>query len=271
MQYPDERKLFTVKEVSHACGVSRTTLIRMEESGFLTPFKIDPQTGYRYYDADNLTAIGQYQLLQQLGLSRNEIADVYYRRVDLDAFFREQKAKVARLARLINNLEMRIDHKKNFTTSFIDVPELTCYCVELGGNSTESMETMAYEYYGQCVKKGMRMNGVEPFFVTRGDNWHSGQMLQQEYKMTLNIPVLEELSADPQLRHFPATKAFSMLSFGYFSVLPELCEKFWQEVERRKLVLTGPVRILSLVAPYTGTHIRPEDFCGEMIAPIESL
>ena len=271
MRYPDERKLFTVKEVAHACGVSRTTLIRMEESGFLTPFKIDPQTGYRYYDANNLTAIGQYQLLQQLGLSRREITDVYFRRIDSEAFFQEQKAKVARLSRLINELEMRTDHKKNFTTAFIDIPELTCYCVELKGPTTGSLETMAYELYGQCVEKGLRMNGTEPFFVTRNDNWRPESIPQQGYEMTLSIPVSEAPDADPHLRLFPATRAFSMLCFGDYSALPQLCIKFWQEVERRKLVLTGPVRVVALVAPYTGAHIKPEDFCGEMVAPVEPL
>ena len=45
MIFPEERKLFTVKDVSRACGVSRATLIRMEESGFLTPHHVNPDTG----------------------------------------------------------------------------------------------------------------------------------------------------------------------------------------------------------------------------------
>lgn len=46
-----------MKDVVQACGVSRTTLIRMEKSGFLSPYRVDPGTGYRYYDMQNVAAI----------------------------------------------------------------------------------------------------------------------------------------------------------------------------------------------------------------------
>ena len=47
----------------------------MEEGGFLTPHRTDPATGYRYHDMQNVAAIGQYQRLQSIGLSRAETAD----------------------------------------------------------------------------------------------------------------------------------------------------------------------------------------------------
>ena len=57
MIFPDNRKLFTIKEMTQACGVSRTTLIRMEEDGFLKPYRVDPDSGYRYYDLQNVTEL----------------------------------------------------------------------------------------------------------------------------------------------------------------------------------------------------------------------
>ena len=43
MKYPEERYLFTIREAARACGVGRTTLLRMEECGFLTPYHIEIQ------------------------------------------------------------------------------------------------------------------------------------------------------------------------------------------------------------------------------------
>ena len=86
MRYPEKRKLFTIKEISHACGVSRATLIRMEEDGFFRPYWIDPDTGYRYYDTQNVAAVGQDQRLHTIGLSRKEIADLYLEREDSESF-----------------------------------------------------------------------------------------------------------------------------------------------------------------------------------------
>ena len=271
MKYPKERKLFTIREVARTCGISRTTLIRMEECGFLKPYRIDPQTGYRYYDADNITSIGQYLLLQNLGLSRSEISDVYYQRVDPVEFYRTQRAKLARLTRLLNELELRVDHSKNYTTSFTDLPKLTCYCTDLDSASAEGLETAAYESYGQCIKDGLHIQVTEPLFVIRNDDWNVNLPLQEKSDMTFCIPVSDAADADPHLRIFPATRAFTMISFGDYSHLPLLCKKIWGEIKRRRLTPTGPVRINALMAPYVGSHIKPDDFCGEVIVPVDPL
>ncbi len=128
MDYPEHRQLFTVKEFSHACGVSRTSLIRMEESGFLTPCRIDADTGYRYYDAYNAAQVGQYQLLQALGLPREKCAD-YYRRVDSKAFLKEQRERLSRMQRILEELELRHDESRQLRFSYLDLPETACYCV----------------------------------------------------------------------------------------------------------------------------------------------
>lgn len=60
MFFPENQQLFTVSEMTRACGVSRTTLIRIEECGVLTPCHINPETGYRYYNAYNAAQVGQY-------------------------------------------------------------------------------------------------------------------------------------------------------------------------------------------------------------------
>ena len=50
------RALFSIKEMSNICGISRTSLLRLEEDGFLTPYHVNHETGYRYYDLLNVTA-----------------------------------------------------------------------------------------------------------------------------------------------------------------------------------------------------------------------
>ncbi len=60
MDFPQNQRLFTIRELARACGVSRTTIIRIEECGFLTPCYVNPETGYRYYNAYNASQVGQY-------------------------------------------------------------------------------------------------------------------------------------------------------------------------------------------------------------------
>lgn len=41
----DTKNFFQITEAAHACGVSRSTLMRMEEKGLLTPAYISPESG----------------------------------------------------------------------------------------------------------------------------------------------------------------------------------------------------------------------------------
>ena len=46
----DIKGLFQITEAAHACGVSRSTLMRMEEKGLLAPAYVAPESGRRYYE-----------------------------------------------------------------------------------------------------------------------------------------------------------------------------------------------------------------------------
>ena len=65
--------LFTIRQTAHACNVSRSSLIRMENKGLLTPAYTNAKSGYRYYDNDNINRILQIQKFQWMGFSPEEI------------------------------------------------------------------------------------------------------------------------------------------------------------------------------------------------------
>ena len=46
----NKKDLFQITEAARACGVSRSTLMRMEESGLLKPAYVSKDSGRRYYD-----------------------------------------------------------------------------------------------------------------------------------------------------------------------------------------------------------------------------
>ncbi len=50
------KKLFTIGQVCKCCGVSRSTILRMEIRGLLSP-RVDENTGYRYYNIYNVTKV----------------------------------------------------------------------------------------------------------------------------------------------------------------------------------------------------------------------
>lgn len=269
MIYPENRYEFTINEVSKACDMSRTTLIRLEESGFLTPYRVDPESGYRYYDANNIAQIGQYQLLQKLGLSKKEITDFYYGRIEPASFISTQREKLNRLQRLLNELEIRYAPSSDYLFSYIDLPELTCYCETIQVTNMSMAETVAYDMHQTLTKKGFQPKGTEPIFAIFQSPLNTEDISSFPLGAQLCFPILPSQKEDSHIRTIPGCYAFSVIGHGDYSVIPDLFKRFGEEIVARQLKPAGPPRIISLVAPYVGGHIAPEHFCHELILPIE--
>ena len=272
MDFPKDRKLFTINEFSNACGVSRTTLIRIEECGVLTPCFVNPETGYRYYDAYNASQVGQYLLLQSLGLSRKEISDCYYQKENSRIILKEQCEKLSRMQRILEELELRNGETSRIRFSYTDFSEITCYCVSSDLSSAEEGENFFYKAHEQCIREGFRLHGTEPLFGTSTDDWrmHKGQPAKT-HSITACIPVIPPDHSDPRLRVFPAVHAFSAIGYGDYSMVDKLTEAFWKEIEAQGIQPAGPARFIGLVAPYTGVHIAREKYCYRIMLPVHAL
>ena len=164
MNYPENRRMFTIRELAKACGVSRSTLIRMEECGFLTPCYTDPETGYRYYDAQNAAHVGQFLLLQQLGLTRAEITDCYFQIEKTKEMLQKQRARLFLMQRTLEELEVRVNPAHNFSCSFLDLPETVCYCERQMISSPDESEQFFFSIHEKCISEGFRLMGTEPIF-----------------------------------------------------------------------------------------------------------
>lgn len=64
----------SIQALSKACGVSRSTILRMEDDGLITPAHTDPDSGYRYYDVQNLGQVIRVLNYQDLGFTKKEIS-----------------------------------------------------------------------------------------------------------------------------------------------------------------------------------------------------
>lgn len=61
------KQFFQITEAARACGLSRSTLMRMEERGLLTPVFTAPDSGRRYYDNHNVARIMQIEKFKAMG------------------------------------------------------------------------------------------------------------------------------------------------------------------------------------------------------------
>ncbi|MBQ9044409.1 MAG: MerR family transcriptional regulator [Oscillospiraceae bacterium] len=68
--------MLQIGEFSRICQVSVKTLRHYDKLGLLVPARIDPQTGYRYYRAEQIDAMNYIQRLKRYGFSLEEILQI---------------------------------------------------------------------------------------------------------------------------------------------------------------------------------------------------
>ncbi len=76
--------MFRIGDFSKIAQVSGRLLRYYDEIGLLSPEFTDPQTGYRYYSAQQLPRLNHILVLKELGLSLEQIAQLLDRNTSLD-------------------------------------------------------------------------------------------------------------------------------------------------------------------------------------------
>ena len=103
----DTRPLFQITEAAHACGLSRSTLLRMEEKGLLAPAYIAPDSGRRYYDNHNVARVLQIEKFKAMGLGTEEIAGYFASGGEVTDLLSMLEERLRELSRGVEELRLR--------------------------------------------------------------------------------------------------------------------------------------------------------------------
>ena len=115
--------MFRIGEFSKLAMISIRMLRHYDEIGLLRPDTVDPFTGYRYYSAAQLAAIGRIQLLREMGLPLAQIArmlELLDQPQKLGAFLQAQQLELKQqqqsLARRLSLVQSAIDRLRKEQT-----------------------------------------------------------------------------------------------------------------------------------------------------------
>lgn len=125
----DTKKLFQITEAAHACGISRSTLMRMEEKGLLTPVYIAPESGRRYYDNHNIARILQIEKFRSMGLSQESIADYFAKGGEASGLLETLTKRLHDLQRSVEEIRLRAEENAGISVQLMTVPKVTCCTV----------------------------------------------------------------------------------------------------------------------------------------------
>lgn len=260
--------LFSIRQAARACNLSRSSLIRLEKKGLLTPAYTDANSGYRYYDNNNISRILQIQKFQQMGFNPEEIISYYESGGKADELLAALEQKLYLLQQQVAEMRLRSHDVPDMSLSIIKIPETVCCVRRYQGSMIQDKYHASYDFFHECVEKGISLAPKPFFFIDDRTDYLEGELSLASHDFYVCMPVLPEQAPEDAVP-IPACTALSLLVYGNYSNLNEAHLYLKEQVHKRGLTPAGYIRMIALVAPYVGKEIDPNMYCSQLLLPVE--
>ena len=255
--YMNNKNLFSIGEIAKAVGITRKVILNYEIKGLIKPDKKDGTTGNRYYTIDTFTKIRTIRILQNLGLSLDEIREYYGGTTDLTPMLH-------RLEKMRDQLNLTIEKLKERTRGQGDVVKeitiepQTIYCRVYNATSIADKTTLLRD----TALEAMRIHGID---TTR-------HMYFTEYSTNAPVEIAYCVAVPPQskgeyVKQIPMLKAISFFHHGAYEGIPEARKNLISYAQNNNLKLLGTFRNIYLEGP--PQHKDKSKFITQIIAIIE--
>ena len=262
----DKKGLFRITEAAAACGVSRSTLLRMEESGLLKPAYVSKDSGRRYYDNFSVAHVLQVQKFKTMGLSKEEIISYFKSGGQVADILNELEGRLLDLQRGVEELRLRSAPAESLSVSVITLPETLCCMRKAVGRTVQDKYNAMFDFYGECVRKGCVLSDEPIFTISERSDYLDGYIGNEDFAYYVCVPVKKKTVDSVAL---PSCKALSVLYYGDYGGVDNAWLTLGKEVKSRGLTPAGFPRALGIVAPYTGKEIAAKRYCHRLVLPVK--
>ncbi len=118
---------YSINQIARSFGISRATLLRLEECGLLIPAKKNEDTGYRFYDQSNIALLSAILKLQDIGLSKKEIRFILDNPFQAGKSIEEHLIRSQTLLRKLEELLCGVNRYENLSTRPIYAKSLSYF------------------------------------------------------------------------------------------------------------------------------------------------
>ncbi|MBI9103194.1 MAG: MerR family transcriptional regulator [Spirochaetales bacterium] len=226
--------------------LSIKVLRNYHEMGLLIPVRIIPETGYRYYDENQIQRARIISTLKSWNFSLKEIKEIlseYNEDKDLIEIIKnkqlEIKTEIEKLTKIEEDLTLLInieeekkimDTKNEITIKEID--ELKIIFITYRGRYDE-----CGKYMGQLYRAAGRKLAGTVF------NMYQEEIDHDNPEITVCLPVKEKIERQGiEFRILPATRALSTIHYGPYDKLGNSYQKLIDHREELGLKQAGPYR-----------------------------
>ncbi|MEE0691994.1 MAG: MerR family transcriptional regulator [Lachnospiraceae bacterium] len=265
----EDDRLYTVSQVTKACGISRSTILRMERDNLVVPANTNTDNNYRYYDLFNVFQIQQINYLKELGLKKSEILKYYDTNGDITEPLQILENKLMLLRQSVELLRLRKSEEENMIISFYDFPEQICYTRKAKSSGPADTYRIMYDLCQEAVTKGYELLSSMPLFgINMRTDFLKGDFSEKDFDYICCVPLAPE-RAPEEAEVIPACHAVSLLYHGSYEHPEKPFLALGKYVSENDLIPAGPLRVVGIVAPYVGKMISPENYVTRLVLPIE--
>lgn len=265
----DGNKLFTISQAAKACGISRSTLLRMEERGLITPAHTNPESGHRYYNMLNVSTCTQIQKFQAMGFSNEDILAYYDSAGDSTHLLESLEDRLRFLQRFVEEMRLFAHKEPDISIQILHLSPVTCYTKKGLGLTAQDTYDLMVEAYEECIEKGIVISGEPIFNINERTDYLEGWLTKEPYMRTACVPVIMPKEPCDEIVSFPPRKVLSLLYYGPYDRLESSYLLMGEEIKKRGLKPTGFLTGVGIVAPATGRDVDEKRYCSRIVVPVE--
>ena len=254
----DRQHLMSIGEVTKALGVTRRIILNYEEKGLLAADKKEGETGNRYYTADSVSRIRTIRILQNLGLSLDEIHAYYNGTTDLKPLIDRLEKLRDELNLNIEKLKERVRGEPDFAIQTLTIPAQTIYRKIIRSCSLEEKKELLREVFITAMRQYGSDTSKRMFFI--------------EYDLA-DPDLISYCIAVPQnnqgaeLYQLPEEQALSIFYHGSYESIPQVRDKLVAYAAENHITLKGICRHIYLEGP--PQHSDPSKFITQVALLIQ--
>ncbi len=263
-----EKGLFQITEAARACGLSRSTLLRMEEKGLLTPAYTAPDSGRRYYDNHNVARVLQIEKFKAMGVDNKDIIDYFVRGGEAADILGVLEGRLHDLQRSVEELRLRALEPPSMSVQMMDLPAVTCRIRWSVGLTTADRYADMYAFYSECIRQGCVLSDEPLFAILDRKDYLEGYIGTTPYPNAVCVPVRADRAPKDAVT-LPECRVLSVFYCGPYENIGDVWLTLGREARERGLKPAAPPRVLGIVAPYTGREIDANRYCSRLVLPVE--
>jgi effector-binding domain-containing protein len=263
-----------IGDFSSLAQVSIKTLRYYDQTGLLTPARIDPETGYRYYSASQLSRLHRILAfkdfgftLEQIGKALNEGITVEQMRGMLLLRQAEQQKRVDeesdRLGRLTSRI--RLIEQENYMAYDVVVKSLPKQWIASIRETIPSYPSVGVLYGKIAAELGPHMGNS----IVAVALWHDPEYKKSNVDAEAGFYLKEAVPAQNSVKVYqlPGATAASTIHNGSYRRLPEAYDALLRWVAGNGYQVAGPIREVYL---HCSQPVRQDDesYVTEIQVPV---